>query len=348
MSKVSVIVPIYNPGNKIHRCIQSILKQTFGDFELILVNDGSTDNSLKICTHYHNIDKRIKIIDKKNEGSIATRMRGIDEANSEYLMFVDADDWINKRMIAELYNEAISNKSDITVCNMYKVLGKCHFIKRKNNGKYLETERVYNREEIRNELVIAYLHGHPFPSSLCAKLFRKELLLNSGKYVNRIEFLGDDLFLNLELLLKANTVKVIDKALYYYRLGGFTSKFMPFLFNDMVNGYIIQKEVIEEFFLDSRQSEINGISIMLLNTFRTCLSNLFMGELNETKIKELIVIYIENHCVLEAINNKGSLNYFSKSYIKAIRNKDIQYLYNLGESLYKNSKKRRVILKMLS
>ena len=71
--------------------------------------------------------------------------------------------------------------------------------------------------------MVAYFHGHPFPSSLCAKLYKKDLLMDSGRYLDRIHFLGDDLFYNLEMFIKADKVKVIDKPLYYYRLGGFTS-----------------------------------------------------------------------------------------------------------------------------
>jgi hypothetical protein len=82
--------------------------------------------------------------------------------------------------------------------------------------------------------------------------------------------LGDDLYYNLEIFLKAEKIKVIDKALYYYRQGGFTSKHQPYLFDDMINGYYIQKEVIDEYYQDSRVKRYNGIRLMLLNTFKTC------------------------------------------------------------------------------
>ncbi|MEH7309285.1 glycosyltransferase family 2 protein, partial [Neobacillus drentensis] len=136
MDKVSVIVPIYNAEKKLNKCIKSILNQTFKDFELILVNDGSTDSSLYICRKHAKLDKRIKIIDKQNEGSIATRRRGIDASRTEYIMFVDADDWIDKKTIEVLYNETNNSKVDIIVCNMYKVLGSCFLIKKKNKSRY--------------------------------------------------------------------------------------------------------------------------------------------------------------------------------------------------------------------
>ncbi len=137
MPKVSIVVPIYNAGNRLNKCLKSILNQTFKDFELILVNDGSTDNSLSICEKYKYKDERIRVIDKQNEGSIKTRNRGVEESNSPYIAFVDADDWIDKCMIETLYNETILSDTDITVCNMYKVLGRFLKIKKKNNSAYV-------------------------------------------------------------------------------------------------------------------------------------------------------------------------------------------------------------------
>ncbi|MEH6892584.1 glycosyltransferase family 2 protein [Bacillus sp. JJ864] len=246
MSKVSIVVPIYNAGEKLHKCIKSILNQSFEDFELILVNDGSTDNSLTICKKYQQQDNRITVINKKNEGSISTRRKGVEASKSKYVMFVDADDWITTKAI-----ETLKNNVDITICNMYRVIGNSTLIKKKVKSWYFNESKIYDEEEIKKDLVIAYFHGHPFPSSLCAKLYKRELLASSGNYLRRIRFLGDDLFYNLEMLLKVNRVKGIDKSFYYYRQGGFTSKYQPFLFEDMINGYLIQEEVIDEHYYDT-------------------------------------------------------------------------------------------------
>ncbi|WP_338789119.1 glycosyltransferase family 2 protein [Metabacillus sp. FJAT-53654] len=348
MSKVSVVVPIYNAGKKLNKCIKSILNQTFKDFELILVNDGSIDNSLNICKKFQKKDKRIIVIDKQNEGSIATRRKGVEASNSEYVMFVDADDWIDSKTIEILYDDSIEGSVDITVCNMYKILGNGKIFKKKNNSRYFNKEKIYNEEEIKSELVTAYFWGHPFPPSLCAKMYKKELLLKSGKYLDRIRFLGEDLYYNMEILIKSNKVKVIDRALYYYRVGGFTSKYMPYLFEDMVNGYLIQKEVIDEYYQNTYQEQYDGISIMLLNTFKTCLYNLFNGELTEGGIKELIREYVSNDKVIECLTNKGSEKYFQKDYLNAIKDKNILYLFELGESMYKKKKLRRVLVSTAS
>lgn len=348
MKKVSVVVPIFNAGNKLEKCITSILNQTFKDFELILVNDGSTDNSFNICKRYQSKDSRIILINKKNEGSIPTRRKGVEVSNSSYVMFVDADDWIDPHTIEILYKETIENKVDITVCNTYKVLGKGKIIKKKNKSMYFEKDKIYSMNQIRNELIVAYFHGHPFPSYLVAKLYKRDLLISSGKYLDRIHFLGEDLFYNLEILLKANKVKVINKTLYYYRVGGFTSNYMPYLFNDMVNGYQIQKEVIDKYYINSKQKQYNGISIMLLNTFKTCLYNLFNGKINKDEINKFIKFYVENDEVRECLRNEGSRKFFSQEYLNAIKYRDIEYLYELGEQMYNKNKPRKILINMLS
>ncbi len=348
MSKVSVIVPIYNAGSKLDKCIKSILNQTFKDIEIILVNDGSTDNSLKVCRNYQQQDQRVILIDKKNEGSIATRRKGVEVSRSDFITFVDADDWIDRRMIEELYMESINDGNDITVCNSYRVLGNGLVIKKKNTSEYFSQNRIFNKEEIKNELVAAFFHGHPFPPTLYAKIYKRELVLNSGKYLDRICFLGEDLFYNLEIFLKAKKVKIIDKPLYYYRYGGFTSKYMPCLFDDMINGYKILKEVIDEYYQDSLQKRSNGISVMLLNTFQTCLYNLFNGEKSVVDTKKLIREYAENETVNECLRNEGAINYFSSEYLKAIETRDIEYLYQLGEKIYKSKKPKKALIKVLS
>lgn len=348
MSKVSVIVPIYNAEKKLDKCIKSILNQTLYDLELILINDGSSDGSLQKCKKFRNIDNRVIIIDKQNEGSVLTRLRGVEASVSDYIMFVDADDWIDRIAVETLYNEIIYSDVDIVVSNSYKVLGNGLLLKKRNTSKYFSQDKIYTEKEIISDLIVAFLHGHPFPAALHGKLYKKNLTKNIGKYLGEIHFLGDDLYFNIEVFLKAKKIKVIDKSLYYYRLGGYTSKFMPYLFDDMICGYKIQKEIINENYKSSHQLRQNGISIMLLNTFKTCLFNLFKSSLTESQIKDLILMYVSNDCVMETLENSGSKSYFSQEYLTAIKYKDIEYIYGFGERMYKKTSVKRGIIKVLS
>ena len=115
--KVSVIVPIYNTEKFLRKCIESIVNQTLQEIEIILINDGSTDNSHNICLEYtEKYPEKIRYINNKNIGCSATRNLGIELANGEYIAFVDSDDYIEKEMYEEMYTKTLKEKSDIVIC----------------------------------------------------------------------------------------------------------------------------------------------------------------------------------------------------------------------------------------
>lgn len=118
--KISVIVPIYNAQNTIARCIESLLGQTFTDFELLLINDGSVDNSGKICERYANDENRIKVYHKKNGGPNSARKYGLERSCGDYVIFPDSDDWFEEDYIKGLYDSLISNSAEISVCGFYE------------------------------------------------------------------------------------------------------------------------------------------------------------------------------------------------------------------------------------
>jgi len=118
MAFLSIIVPVYNKENYLGSCIQSILSQSFEDFELILVNDGSTDGSGPKCDYYESIDPRIQVFHQKNQGVSAARNLGINEASGNYIGFIDADDTIDIKMYEMLIKNALDNKSDISICRL--------------------------------------------------------------------------------------------------------------------------------------------------------------------------------------------------------------------------------------
>ena len=121
MSEISIIVPVYNVEKYLENCIESILNQTFKDFELILVDDGSTDNSGKICDIYEKKDSRIKVIHKNNGGLSSARNAGLDIACGKYVGFIDSDDSIHPRMYEILYDLIKKYESDISCCNYKKI-----------------------------------------------------------------------------------------------------------------------------------------------------------------------------------------------------------------------------------
>lgn len=119
MNKVSLIVPVYNTSKYLEKCINSLINQTLKDIEIIIINDGSTDNSEKIIKKFN--DKRIKYIAKQNEGIGKTRNLGIEKATGEYLAFVDSDDYLSIDFCKKMYTKATSDNCDIVICNFFEV-----------------------------------------------------------------------------------------------------------------------------------------------------------------------------------------------------------------------------------
>lgn len=216
--KLSIIVPIYNVEEYLENCIDSILDQTFKDFELILVNDGSPDNSLEICYRYQEKDERVKVIDKKNGGVSSARNAGIDIALGEYIAFIDPDDDIEINMYERLIEGAIKNNVDIVICGF-------KFIDIFNNKKIsYEVDRYSNRiikeKEIRSDVLKSILelknvYGYGVYS--CWNKVYKNDLFNDNKIRFDIEkHHGEDARLNLILLTKVKSIYFINQPLYNY------------------------------------------------------------------------------------------------------------------------------------
>ena len=125
MKKISIVVPVYNVENYIEECINSIINQTYKNLEIILVDDGSTDSSGKICDKFAKNDDRIKVIHKKNEGLGKTRNVRILESTGDYLFFVDSDDFIDLNTIEKLYNRSNNGTMDLVICDYYKYYNNC-------------------------------------------------------------------------------------------------------------------------------------------------------------------------------------------------------------------------------
>ena len=114
--KISVIVPVYNTEEYLHRCIDSILGQTYPNLEILLINDGSTDNSGKICEDYARKDTRIKVIHQENKGQSAARNVGLNAATGEYVNFIDSDDWIDPPMYETMMGVMLANNQEVVEC----------------------------------------------------------------------------------------------------------------------------------------------------------------------------------------------------------------------------------------
>lgn len=204
---VSVIVSVYKAEKYIHSCLKSLLKQTLTDFEILLVDDGSPDNSGEICDEYARQDCRIKSYHKTNEGVSATRQFGLDRASGEYVIHVDPDDWIEPTMLEEMYVKAAEQNSDMVVCDYWiEEKGKSYYIKQRPSELTCSVMLL--------ELLRMQLHG-----SCCNKLVKRKLF---KKY--QIRFPEDlsyceDLYVNVSLLMNDIKIAYLPKAYYHYVYG---------------------------------------------------------------------------------------------------------------------------------
>lgn len=170
MPKISVIIPVYKAEKYLARCIQSVLNQTFTDFELILVDDGSPDNSPFLCDEWKKRDSRIKVIHKLNGGASSARNAGLELSKGKWITFLDSDDWIDKAMLKTFYDYVNKYKAQM-------VISEIEFVKKYKETKCKETKneiKILSSIEALNRFF--RLNGGPDPHSVCGTLIRSDIL----------------------------------------------------------------------------------------------------------------------------------------------------------------------------
>ena len=215
-TKISVIVPIYGIEKYLPKCIESILEQSFSDFELILVDDGSPDNCPEICDYYDERDARIKVLHKQNGGLLSARKAGLKVATADYIAYVDGDDWVDNYYLDTLYKLAITNDADLTVTGHFREFnGKIETMKPNNPG-------FYNEEEIRSDILPNAIYNgefceHGMTTYVWNKLFKRELLEKVLYDVNNDILMGEDAAITYSYLALTKRLVISKIPLYYYR-----------------------------------------------------------------------------------------------------------------------------------
>lgn len=208
MYEISIIVPIYNAHKYLERCVESLRSQTYKKIEIILVNDGSTDGSEEICNNFVQNNDNIRIFSQVNQGASAAREKGVQLATGQYVMFVDADDWLDANAVKILKIEADKAEADI-VCGQLAILRATQ----KSNTKMLFEEPCITCDTVGRSMyqffITRFING-----SLGGKLFKRELF-NEFVFYKDIS-IGEDISMVISLLKKAKRVSIINKRLYYY------------------------------------------------------------------------------------------------------------------------------------
>lgn len=203
-SKVSVIVPIYNVEKYLKECVDSILKQSYKNIEVLLIDDCGTDNSGEIAKNYEKQDKRcIYIRREKNGGLSAARNTGIKNATGEYLSFIDSDDWVDKDFIRNMLEGIVNDDAEIAICDYWMVDDR-----KKNKGNSLV--QIDNNSSQKEK--IAYIRNHAW-----TKMFRKDFWDKCGLMFPEDIKRGEDMGITIPLLTFAKKISIINEPLYYYR-----------------------------------------------------------------------------------------------------------------------------------
>ncbi|WNB92467.1 glycosyltransferase [Bacillus sp. NEB1478] len=210
---ISIVVPIYNVESYLANCINSILSQTYSDFELILVNDGSPDNCGGICEYYKRKDKRVKIIHKENGGVSSARNKGIEISRGEYIAFVDPDDSIEPNMYEVLLENALDLNADIVVCPIKTINVETNTYSTSSIWK--NTNSVIDKKEIEDYIIPSILKNKTFSIvSSVNKLYRKSLF-DSFKFEEHKHH-SEDARLNFKFLTITNRLVFVEQPLYNY------------------------------------------------------------------------------------------------------------------------------------
>ncbi|MBF0714041.1 glycosyltransferase family 2 protein [Gemella sp. GH3] len=212
MTKISVVIPVYNVEQYLRECLDSVITQTYKNLEIILVNDGSTDSSGRICNEYARKDDRIKVYHKKNGGASDSRNFGLEKVTGDLVTFIDSDDWVVNDYIEILYNEQVKTDADIVIGNYLKY--------DESDGKfyYYVLDEDFVVEEVDSiEAVVrqsAWKHNTSAFIILVGKLFKKEIFNNIHYPVGKI---FEDDFTTHKLLFKSKKTVLVNGNYYFYR-----------------------------------------------------------------------------------------------------------------------------------
>lgn len=275
---ISIVVPVYNVEKYLHCCIDSILSQTYTDFELILIDDGSKDKSGIICDEYSKKDERIRVSHKANGGVSAARNSGIDKAKGKYIVFIDADDWIRTDYLAQ-FMEHVSD-ADLLIA-YYKYVGCIP------DAKQLDIEDITRMAAISIDEMfrIPFLMTAPW-----AKMYRTDIIKENGIRFNENLIWGEDMCFVSDYLCRSNGFSLIDNVGYMYRCfnGSAINKYMmtPKQFIYHISHIVQSIEKVSDKLGVKLQKIEEDEKCIYLNFYLETLKSFGYGELN-TYVKEM-------------------------------------------------------------
>lgn len=259
---LSIIVPIYNVEQYLERCIESIINQTYKNLEIILVDDGSKDNSGTIADTYASKDNRIKVIHKENGGLSDARNHGLDQAKGKYIIFIDSDDFIDSSMCEILFATAEKYSSDIVSCNYYIFQDENHISV--HSMSIQEDEKVFSGIDI---LKYYLIKTEPFDLNIvCNKIFKADLFNSKDSQIRFPEGrVQEDNFTTFRLFAKSDVVTTINQPLYYYlqRADSIMANFSKKFVKDTIDSHTY----MATYLLEHKVDVMCELQLYLLNSY---------------------------------------------------------------------------------
>lgn len=311
----SVVVPVYNVEKYVKQCLESIAKQTFRDFELIIINDGSTDSSPKICEEFVNNNFSFaRLINQENTGLALVRARGAKEAKGEYIVNIDSDDWVNDNYLEFMADIIAKHHPDIVATNYF--INEDKLILNKNFDDVL-----FTKEDIKKKIYPYLLRGKDY-SYFCpvawAKAFKKEIFLNSV-CSTRIQ-VGEDGAVTVPSVINSNSLYLASKALYHYRVfdNSMIQKKKPRSYIDVIN---IQEHLKNKIDLKEEDFALQLDRYIAHLAFNCSITQFYGRKYKDAK--KIILEELEKPYLKEAIKNIDAAGFKGKLMANALKKKQI-------------------------
>ena len=237
--KISIIIPIYNGEKFIKRCLDSILNQTINNYEVLLINDGSIDNSLNILKQYVKKDKKFILINKKNEGISIARNIGINKSKGKYILFVDIDDYLENNALEVMINLINKYNVDVVRTTYYRIIDNVTSYEPDNNYN-----GYYNLNKINRNNIIDSILKQDIKSYLWLLLIKKDLIIKNNIYFNDILYVHQDLDFYIKLFKNAKNVYFSKSLTYYYLYNELGSKNNKYIRRNIISNINLSKYLL--------------------------------------------------------------------------------------------------------
>lgn len=338
MSTVSIVIPVYNVEKYLRQCIESVLAQIYEDFEIILVNDGSTDNSGEICNEYKKADSRVRVFHKENGGLVSACTFGIMKSYSQFICFVDSDDWISVDFLEVLISNQKCTNADIVCCQAIREY-------ENGNSNYKLTKLstgVYNLADIVGSLIYGRVIGKAIANSRWGKLIRTSIVKNNLDYYREDIVNGEDQQLIVPVIMDCNRISVLsDFYSYHYRYNNasITGSYVENLWGKLLLLHNHMKDIV-------KQKSNYNFSVQLSNELVThgliCINNEYKHDI---KFKDQYKVFYEicnDNELIKAVQESDII-------ISGIRKKILIFLIKYRKpfllTLFENVNKYRFNLK---